>query len=407
MIEDYALIPKYMEHFQCIGAECEDTCCALWHISIDKRSYNKYMNVKDRAWRERFKGNVTKIETNAHDAHYASMKLDEQTGGCTMLDNGLCSIQANLGEDYLSPTCATYPRKINEVSGVQEISATPSCPEIARIMLLEPNGIEFIQGKSLRKPNIYVNRKVSANTGEFSSFLWDIRIAAIEILQNREFELPHRLLLLGWLCDQIYEATKNGDFSVVTDEIAKFKYQMETNTELRDYKVFPSNTKFQLTFLNKLIMNRAEQKIWNIRYRECLDDYINGLKDENEDPENIMSHYIQAYTEYYLPYIKDHEYILENYLVNTVYHTLFPVSGKLNIFEQFMMLAVNFSLIKMHLIGIAKYHEGLTDEIVVKLIQSFSKNYEHNNQFVKDVCEELKKANYDTIGHLSLLIKND
>lgn len=407
MAEEYALIPKYMEHFQCIGAECEDTCCALWNVSIDKNSYDKYMNVNERKWRDHFKANVKKTTKNASNSNYASMTLSDETGGCNMLSGGMCSIQAKWGEDYLSPTCATYPRKINEVDNIQEISATPSCPEVARLMLFEPNGIEFVYGTPIRKPNTHVNRKVEASTGELSSYLWDIRIAAIEILQNREFTLPHRLLLLGWLCDQIHEATKNGDFSVVKDEIEKFKYEMATNAELRDFNVFPVNEEFQLTFLNKLILKRVEKKIWISRYKECLEDYINSFDGENEDIASVVSHYSKAYKEYYLPYMNEHEYILENYLVNTIYHSLFPIAGRQSIFEQYMMLTINFALIKMHLIGIAKYKGGLTDEIVVKLIQSYSKNYEHNNEFVTEVRQELKEKKYDTIGHLSLLIKND
>lgn len=407
MSKEYALIPKYMERFECIGAKCEDTCCALWNVSIDKKSYNTYTKIPDRTWRQRFKASVTKVNNNATDSHYASMKLDQQTGDCTMMSGGLCAIQATFGEDYLSPTCATYPRKINEIDGVQEISATPSCPEVTRLMLFDPDGIEFVQSVPIRKKNMQMNRKISTEKGEFSTYLWDVRIAAIEILQNREFEVSHRVLILGWLCDQIHQVTKNGDFSTVKDEIEKFKYQLENDKDLRNYKIFPVNQQFQLTFLNKLIMDRAEQGIWNVRYRECLNDYIDGINSSDGDTQSIIANYTMGYAEYYLPYMNQHEYVLENYLVNHVYHSVFPVAGKRGIFDQYLLLAVNFALIKMHLIGMAKHHKGLSDELIVKFMQSFSKNYEHNSGYLQSVCNQIKEEKYDTMGHLSLLIKNE
>ncbi|XEC95382.1 flagellin lysine-N-methylase [Paenibacillus tarimensis] len=407
MKEEHALIPKYMDHFQCIGAECEDTCCSLWQITLDKRSCENYSKISDRGMRDRLKTAMKKNEVNRSDMNYAAMILNPRTGHCPMLDDGLCAIQAKLGEHYLSQTCATYPRKVNQIGNTQEVSATPSCPEAARLILLNPNGIEFVQSEPLRRHNTQYNRKITSPSDQLTSYFWDLRITAIEILQNREFVLPHRLLLLGWLCDHISEVTKQGDFSTLSDEIAAFKSEMETNSELRDFSIFPANDEFQLKFLNKVVMERVELGVWNQRYRECLDDYIEGMKCAGEDTESIVKHYKEAYFDFYLPYFQNHEYIFENYLVNTIYHTMFPLAGKKPLFEQYLQLAIHFALIKMHLIGMSAHYKQLNDELVVKLIQSFSKNYEHNNTFVQLVCDRLKKEKYDTIGHLSLFIKND
>lgn len=39
------LIPKYYNDFACIGAKCEDTCCAGWKVSVDKATFHKYRNI--------------------------------------------------------------------------------------------------------------------------------------------------------------------------------------------------------------------------------------------------------------------------------------------------------------------------------------------------------------------------
>lgn len=408
MTDRHALVPEYMERFQCIGGECEDTCCSLWKVTVDKRSYTKYMNIADRKWRQRFKEKITKESKDASENNHAVLDLKPSDGSCSMLlDDGLCSIQAELGEDYLCSTCATYPRIVNEVDGVQEISASSSCPEAARMILLEPKGISFHEVEPLRAKNIAMGRSVSSDGSLLTSFFWDLRITAIEILQRREFVLPHRVLLVGWLCDHIVTVTKSGDFSSVKAEIEWFKEQLDTNAELRDFNTFPFNSDIQLQFLNKIVMERVERKVWNVRYNECLHEYISGMTSEGVDQENVRNNYSKAYLEYYSPYMKDHEYVLENYLVNAIYHTLFPLSAGKSLFDQFIMIVLHYALIKMHLIGIAAHRKGLTDEIVVKLIQSYSKNYEHNPTFILEVYNQLKKEEYDILGHLSLLIKNE
>lgn len=396
MSDQYALIPKYMGSFQCIGAECEDTCCARWNVAVDKRTYQVYTNIADKEWRNKFKSSLIKNEKKNSNIEYAKMKLNPQTGDCSMLEGGLCTIQARLGEEYLCPTCATYPRYVNEVDGVQEISAAPSCPEAARLILLEPAGIEFIQMDPLRAKNIRPYRQLSTAAGNLTAYFWDLRIASIEILQDRRFSLTHRLLRLGWLSEYISDIVAKGQFDKVKDAVMLCKDELETNTELNDYNAFPANEEFQLLFLNKLIVESAGKSISNKRYRECLDEYISGMG---------SCDFKFAFHEYYMPYMKKNEHILENYMVNAVYYSLFPMARHLNMFDQYVLMVINYALIQMHLIGIAANRKELNDEIAVKLIQSFAKNYEHNNSFLQTVYDRLKTEKYDTLGHLSLLIK--
>ncbi len=130
----YAM-PRYMQQFQCIGSACEDTCCAWWGISVDKGTYDRYRGIADRAERERILSQL-ELKPGGHAKDYASFKMNPGTGGCSMLSGGLCTIQARHGEQYLSGTCSTYPRKVNEQEGAIEISAQLSCPEAARLALL-------------------------------------------------------------------------------------------------------------------------------------------------------------------------------------------------------------------------------------------------------------------------------
>ncbi|MGI6550523.1 MAG: flagellin lysine-N-methylase [Syntrophomonadales bacterium] len=122
--------------------------------------------------------------------------------------------------------------------------------------------------------------------------------------------------------------------------------------------------------------------------------------------EEIAVRYQESEEKYFRPFMADHEYILENYLVNHVFRNLFPFSGEKSLFDNYVMMIVHYALIKMHLIGMAAFHQGLTDELVIKLIQSFAKTVEHNQQYLQYAFRLLKDNGYTTMAYMAILIKN-
>jgi lysine-N-methylase len=404
----YALMPGYMKQFSCIGAECEDTCCAWWGISIDKATHDKYLNISDRTMRDRLSSNMT-IKKNGTQRDYAEMNLNRENGNCGMLESGRCSIHAQLGEEYLSSTCATYPRIINDLNNSQEVSAQISCPEVARLVLLNPKGIEFFQEDELIAENLQSKRKVTLHTSENSiePYFWEIRIAAIAILQNRDFNFPHRLIILGLLCENINQLIQEKTYSNIPIAIEAFKQEINHNAEIRNYDTFPSDTAFQFHYLHNILAGKANEFLWNLRYKECLNQFIHGMEKADSINQNeIVDHFNYSYKKLYQPYMDEHAYIMENFAVNYVYSTLFPLANNGDIFTTYTIFVIHYALIKLHLIGMAAHHEGLTHDLVVKLIQSYTKNYEHSNAFMNSIYEDLRKSRYITMGHMSLFIKN-
>ena len=59
-------------------------------------------------------------------------------------------------------------------------------------------------------------------------------------------------------------------------------------------------------------------------------------------------------------------------------------------YDAFVVMVVHYAMIKLHLIGMAGFHKGLTTDLAVKLIQSFGKTVEHNNLYVRNIFQLLK-----------------
>lgn len=408
-MDNKALVPEYMTRFQCIGSECEDTCCALWNVSVDQATYNRYQKVQHPTLKKQFKSDV--VVNKAGDRtqkRYATMKLEPSSGDCCFNDKGLCSIQKELGESYLSPTCATYPRKVNEINGEQEVSAVLSCPEAARLALIEPKGMEFVYVDAYTQRNLQWNARVvtdSPNATLTAKHFWPLRTISIEILQNRKLNLSHRFMLLTILADRIDESIERFGDTQIEDILEQFQSELTQENGIMDSAIFPSNGHFQLKFLNDILTTFVEQNLWyNRRYKECLDQYLKGMQaTEGSKVEETVSAYEAIRNDYYASFMNEHEYMLENYLVNYIYSTMFPISTKETMFEKVRYIGIVFALIRMHLIGMSAFNKGLTANLVIQLIQSFTKNFAHTNKF-KELIEKKCQQEDITLGHLSLLI---
>ncbi|RKN78880.1 lysine-N-methylase [Paenibacillus ginsengarvi] len=404
------LYPQYMDKFQCIGSECEDTCCAGWQVSIDRPTYKKYSKVADPHLRKELDSSLKRNRFNPSDGYFASIKLNEKNHCPMLTEDRRCGIQLRLGEEYLSNVCASYPRGGNVVNGVYELSGTISCPEMARLVLLNPDGIEFQESSKEYDRRINIGKVVQTADPKSQSerYLWEFRIFTIQVLQNRNYELTDRLILLGMFFQKSQECMKEEESGGVVELIAKYTSIVD-NGNLKDVlQDIPSNTVIQMELLKELADERYRLGVSSQRYFECYAAFLHGIEYNLQDTtEDIALRYKDGYENYYQPFMKEHGYIIENYLVNHVYKSLFPCGKYETLFDEFIMLVLHYALIKMHLIGMARYaKEEFTIDFVIKLMQSFSKTVEHNNTFFSNAYQLLEKHNYKSMAYMAILIKN-
>ena len=407
------LIPKYMNDFQCIGGACEDTCCSGWMITIDKKTYKKYQKIKEPKLKSNIQENVKRIKKNNMKSEelYARFLMG-QNGCCSMLtDDKWCQIQKELGEEHLSVTCTSYPRNLNKVDGIYELSARVSCPEVARLALLEPNGIEFDELDFDINPiwPVYKNQDSESST-RIRQLFWPIRMLAIEILQTRRIQLGDRMVIMGMFVNSM-QANINEKNGVDLERIIDTYRENLTDSEyLASVKGLKTNLDMQLQVLFELIKYRTELGIDSSRYLITREEMLEGLGQQGDESnfELFKRNYEMNFSEFYSPYMKSTEYILENYTVNLFFNLLFPNTDGSNnsLFDEYVTIAMLYALLKVHLVGIAGKHQGLDDELVIRTIQSYAKAMEHNNFYIKSILENLKSNNYYSLAHATILVKD-
>ncbi|MBU5441014.1 flagellin lysine-N-methylase [Paenibacillus sp. MSJ-34] len=401
-----ALIPEYFEDFRCIGQDCEDSCCYSWKIIVDRPTYDLYKNLKDGDFSEKMEQHIVNQE-NGFDGSYATIKLNEDNGGCPFLENsGLCSIHRQLGDQYLSKTCATYPRTLNIVNRNLEISTTLSCPEAARLALLNKEGIRFIYHETEIADNNYVdNFDARGKKLEHIGYFSKLRSFAIELIQTRKYPFEQRFWILGLFLQKVQEYLDQNRADHILSLIQTYSNYLQQGVFDSLFAQIPVHHDVQIKMFLAMHEKRLASRTGQ-RYKECLDEMLEGIGyKEDSDIESLKQKYGEAYTRFYEPFMQEHEYILENYTVNYMFKNTFPYSPGRSVFEDYIILVVNISLIKMHLAGMAGYHRGLTLDICVKLIQSLAKTVEHSRDYIETNRNYLKENRLDSMATMSILIK--
>lgn len=386
--------PDYMSDFACIGGDCEDTCCAGWRITVDKNTYQKYRKIKDRVMRKALADVVKRDYKSTSDDSYAKIVLGD-TGLCSLTDDkGLCTVHKELGESYLCNTCATYPRIFSNVGGTIEKTLSLSCPEAARVVLNRPEGIGFVEGEEV----ITAEMNGELSLKEYPYF-WDLRIFIVQLLQDRQQSIEMRLIVLGLFLQKVETIAVKDYPAYLPNIMQEYSERLGNEAYIEElFKIEPRRD-FQLGLVHSLMIHHLEN-FTGEKYLHLVKQVVKGL---NLDEKDTMK-YEEAYNKHYELFMREHSYILENYLVNMVFKNLIPYD-KATFSESYMMIVIHVMLVKVHMIGLASYKKEMTVDDVLFCIQQIGRAVEHNSMYVDSLREEMLDAKYTTMGHMFSLLK--
>jgi lysine-N-methylase len=417
------LQPRSYRAFRCIGADCEDTCCIGWGVNVDRSTYEAYQCCDDPNLSSSLHQLVTINAARSNDDNYARITLSG--AGCPFLSEGLCSIQKKLGERYLSKMCAAYPRVMSMVDDVLYRSLHLSCPEAARIVLLDPNLIEFDaephQEDGSRPGNLAVlNTRDTKYPNLPYLHFQGVRSVVISILQDRNYALWQRLAILGSLCDQLNQRASGSLQHEIPNVVEGYRDAVSRGLFDDSLGQLQPRPAAQLETGVELIVGRIGSDYTSPRFLDCYKEFMSGLEWTAESTmQDIGLRYAAAYSEYYAPFMSGHEYMLEHYLVNYVHGSLFPLGPQEStqnlgvpqvvnsISRQYMLMAVYYAIIKTVLIGMAGFHKTeFSAAHVIKLVQSCAKTFEHSVAFPARAFEILANHGIQDCVGMAMLIQN-
>ena len=120
----------YFDRFRCIASACPDSCCKEWDVRVDDASAAYYRSLSGSL------GDALREVLRTEDGETVMTIIG---GRCPMWRaDGLCRIQAELGEAALCQTCREFPRLTHDYGDFIEYGLELSCPEAAKFILDAP-----------------------------------------------------------------------------------------------------------------------------------------------------------------------------------------------------------------------------------------------------------------------------
>ena len=387
--------PQYFDRFRCIGAECEDTCCAGWGVLVDEETYERYQNPLLRVADKPLSSLIEINPARSGAGDYAKIRMDEQAT-CPALHQGLCSIQQTFTELYIPDLCSTYPRVLTMTGGALEKSLHLSCPEAARLVLNDPDAMIFherMEEAPPRRP-----RSVAVIAGEPDDSLYAVRTLFAEVIRERSIPLWQRIVSIGFVMDKLAGVGTARAVPVLEDHLRNLRQGLFREL----FASQRSDPAFQLETVLDLVVARIGSDYIGPRFLQCYSDFMRGLAwTADSSMEELAARCTLACRSYLQPFVRAHQHMLENYLVSYIFRTVFPYrrklpdqkfamdSGEESLRNAFFLLAVHYSIVRTLLTGMAALHQGLNAKQVVQLVQSYSKAFLHSTAFETAAVEYL------------------
>jgi len=419
--------PAYSDRFHCIASECEDNCCKDWAVPVDQTTYEKYSKVE--AMKPHL-GTLIVLNTKRQTrSDYARISRDSQSK-CAFLDGErMCGIQKQLGAEMLSATCATYPRVVTKAAGERENALNLSCPEAARVTLLEPRLLDECdpnaKGRGEGAERYAALRHDARNLPRQYQPRLAVREFTLQLLGDRSYPLWQRMALLDVLVRRLdalsgessvaeWTVANPGAVAKLLSDSARVVTLQRLRPQMDETVAQPAE---QLPLLIELVRRRVSQPPVPTRFLECVQQFETGLGCSTATSEQqILDAYADSYRRYYKPLMERHPHLLENYLMNHVFKNSYPFGRERPSSSspvvasaaerEHLLLCVHAALAQTLLVGMAGCHrESFGLDHVVKLVQSLARTIEHSAQFLDQIASFVREKKLSNLRGIALLLR--
>lgn len=382
------ITPDFYSGFHCIADTCPNTCCAGWSIIIDRQTYAKILENEERfsipakEWLKEQDGEIV-----------ISMK-EQFHWRCPMLNaDNLCDIVLHTGEDYLSDTCALFPRIGLKYGNTIEAYLNLSCPEVIS-RLVEKEFLQFLYNEDEEPVSEYPYSKLYL-------FESSVRSCIINIIQNApEISLTTRLFVSYKILEkavQLYQ-DNHPDFNALKPNIDFYLQRsslssIETNLSGRLQNITYESNRY--AFL---------QKIRNIIGFTANEHFAELVRQTNNYfHQNDLESYLLDLTSFRKS-MKLYSTFYTNYWVYRTFIDLISIPDYALSKKKLFFIVVEFCLIQMIALSSYVAQSRLDKDEYILIISFVDRMVEHDETFRRNALTLLKESDFLNTASLMLML---
>lgn len=309
------IVPEYYNYFKCKCGECRHSCCEGWPVRISMKEYYYLLGINCSEKLRTRLDCALKICSNPSNERYAEISVN-WLGICMLhRDDGLCSIQTELGENSLPTICRRYPRSTKHLAGICQCSCSTSCEKAVELLLNLKEPLRFIEKDLSILPEFELN---------LSAEQFKCCQKSISIIQNRCLPLPKRFILLFQ-----FLSGRNNSFGKPNNLLAAFQLLNKMDQFFKDS-------------ISICDYCEASQRYFGIEEKDKLSE--DDLNNATEKYKSALAHLKAILPDWQIPF--------EQIIVNHMFYNNFPYTDKMeNTSDAFLALTMTYSFLRFNLLG--------------------------------------------------------
>lgn len=247
--------PEFFRNFRCLGGSCPNTCCANWRIDWTNEEVEKLRSADcSPELKKMINENFTQ---NEKDEKKLVIKLSNNNGNiCPFLtEDRMCRIQRELGEEYLSHTCRSYPRTSVFTNNVITRTCSASCYQVIKTLFSDPDAMKLVSAP-LEAKQVHVHSKTYSNEvqkkrtevkyhNELFEFFY-------EVISNKNRTLETSLVLGALAAQKLQQYIDRGEHDRIPELIKALRPQLNTNS-ISSFEKTKPNYNISLGLVGKII----------------------------------------------------------------------------------------------------------------------------------------------------------
>ena len=314
--------------------------------------------------------------TSIGDDEYI-MKRDTKTDYCISFSDGLCGIQNKYGADFLGDACYFYPRVTRKIGQDTVLTGTLSCPEIARLALMDENAFLPSEGSLHHFPT---SLKDYCPSGLDAQATWAIHTLFLHAAMNETVSPEHALMQIYVVAQSLERIDMGSWHEAVPFYLGMADAGIAPAVVKASDMVYLLQSLCGLVFASKKIHNNA-RLVETIHEMEAalhvtirMDNLaIVALPDSVYATENLLLRWQNEWAVHYAP-------IVRRYLIMQLSLAIFPFGGfGDSLTSRIAIIGIRLATIKLALMSAIsqKPSAPLTEETIIRVVQSLSRFLDH------------------------------
>ncbi len=390
---------------------------------MDKAHYQTTRNALQRSpgGRQRFEAAVVRLPAeDVTDLAFARIAKQED-GSCVFLDpQRLCSLQKAYGSQILCNTCAIFPRSSARFGDVLETTATASCPEVARLLLLAEDSMvleELEPSRAGRTLELQVARRDEPDP--YVAALDLVREVMLGLLRLTDLPFPNRQFLTLYLGERT-RATFHQEAH--PDAIAQLNHELEGWSQPGRFQALaemydqltaeapdaPVAARVLLELLVPLLPSVAGTQLHTWIVEVCMGRHDAPPTTIHLDVPSFYARHRERVALLTPETTALLDRALTNYAQNYWFKEWYLSSPDLFIHGR--RLLIRAALLRLFLLGHPDFPAAASDPdrfrlLIVALFYRFVRAIEHNSTLLVGIEEQLDRQGVRTLAHLVFLIQ--